>query len=172
MTDSDKMVKTSLAAMVENLTTTEKVITETIVMRVVTTDVVRIIIMVMMAVIARTVLHLTLVLIIMVMNASSVADLAIIIMAVSNVHTEIALMEIMREENVLTAHHVSIIMATVNSVSLLQDLIMKEENSVRSVHAKDNSKVDIASKVADMETIVRVDSASVRMTTIRMLNIA
>ena len=136
-----------------------------------TTDVVRII-MVMMAVIARTVLHLTLVLIIMVMNASSVADLAIIIMAVSNVHTEIALMEIMREENVLTAHHVSIIMATVNSVSLLQDLIMKEENSVRSVHAKDNSKVDIASRVEDMETIVRVDSASVRMTTIRMLNIA
>ena len=136
------------------------------------TDVVRIIIMVMMAVIARTVLHLTLVLIIMVMNASSVADLAIIIMAVSNVHTEIALMEIMREENVLTAHHVSIIMATVNSVSLLQDIIMKEENSVRSVHAKDNSKVDIASRVADMETIVRVDSASVPMTTIRMLNIA
>ena len=135
-------------------------------------NVVRIIIMVMMAVIARTVLHLTLVLIIMVMNASSVADLAIIIMAVSNVHTEIALMEIMREENVLTAHHVSIIMATVNSVSLLQDIIMKEENSVRSVHAKDNSKVDIASRVADMETIVRVDSASVPMTTIRMLNIA
>ena len=126
----------------------------------------------MMAVIARTVLHLTLVSIIMVMNASSVADLAIIIMVVSNVHTEIVLMETMREENVLTAHHVSIIMATVNSVSLLQDLIMKEENSVRSVHAKDNSKVDIASKVEDMETIVRVDSASVQMTTIRMLNIA
>ena len=168
--NSDKMVKTSLAAMVENLTTTEKVITETIVMRVVIMDVVRT--MDLMVANVRTVLLSTLDLIIMVANASSVVAMVIIIMVVNNVLTAIVLMVIMKEENVHTAHRVSITMvANVSSVSLLQDLTMTVENNARSVLVRDNRE-DIVSRVEAMEIIVKAVSVRVQLTIIRMLNIA
>ena len=167
------MVKTSLAAMVENLTTTEKVITETIVMRVEITDVVLTMDLKVVSNV-RTALRSTLDLttIIMVLTVSSVEVMAITIMAVSNVLMAIAHMETMKEGNVLTAHHVLITTAViVSSVSLLLDSIMMGVNSVRSVLVRD-SRADIASRVADMETTVREDSVSVPMTITRMLNIA
>ena len=167
------MVKTSLAAMVENLTTTEKVITETIVMRVEVTDVVLTMDLKVVSNV-RTALRSTLVLttIIMVLTASSVEVMAITIMAVSNVLMAIAHMETMKEENVLTAHHVLITTAViVSSVSLLLDLTMMVVNSVHSVLVRD-SRVDIVSRVADMVTTVREVSVSVPTTITRMQNIA
>ena len=120
----------------------------------------------------RTVLLSTLDLIIMVANASSVVAMVIIIMVVNNVLTAIVRMEIMKEENVLTVHHVSITMAViVSSVSLLQDLTMTVENNARSVLVRDNRE-DIVSRVEAMEIIVKAVSVRVQLTIIRMLNIA
>ena len=114
----------------------------------------------------------TLDLIIMVANASSVVAMVIIIMVVNNVLTAIVRMEIMKEENVLTVHHVSITMAViVSSVSLLQDLTMTVENNARSVLVRDNRE-DIVSRVEAMEIIVKAVSVRVQLTIIRMLNIA
>ena len=169
------MVKTSLAAMVENLTTTEKVTIEIIVMREAAMDAVRIMDL-MVANNARTVLRSTLDLtIIMEATVSSVEATVIIIMVVSSVLTVTVLMEIMKVGNVLTARHVSITTAEVNvsNVSSLLDIIMRVANSnVSSVLVRDSSRADIASRVADMEITVREDSVSVQMIITRMLNIA
>ena len=168
------MVRTSLAAMVENLTTTEKVITETIVKREVIMDVVRIMVL-MVANSVRTVLRSTLDSIIMVATVSSAVVMGTIItMAVSSVRMVIALMETMKAVNVRMVLHASTItVATVSSVRLLQDsiIIMMVANSARSVLVRD-SRADIVSRVADTVTTVRVDSVSVQTITIRMLNIA
>ena len=146
---------------------------ETIVMRVEVTDVVLTMDLKVVSNV-RTALRSTLVLttIIMVLTASSVEVMAITIMAVSNVLMAIAHMETMKEENVLTAHHVLITTAVnVSSVSLLLDLTMMVVNSVHSVLVRD-SRVDIVSRVADMVTTVREVSVSVPTTITRMQNIA
>ena len=121
----------------------------------------------------RTVLRSILDLIITtVVTVSNVVDMAIIIMVVRSVITEIVRMEIMKEVNVLIAHQDSIIMEeNVSSASLLLDSIMKEGNNVHSVLVRD-SRADIVSKVEDMEITVRVDSVSVQTIIIRMLSIA
>ncbi len=159
--------------MLENLTTTEKVTIEIIVMREAAMDAVRIMDL-MVANNARTVLRSTLDLIIMEATASSVEVMAITIMAVSNVLMAIVRMEIMKEENVLTVHHVSITMVeNASSARLLQDIIMRVvSNSASSVLVRDNSRVDIVSRAVDMETTVREVSVSVQPIIIHMQNIA
>ena len=140
---------------VENLITTEKVTIETIVTRVVTTDAVQIMAL-MVENSARTVLRSTLdLIIIMEATVSSVEATVIIIMVVSSVLTVTVLMEIMKVGNVLTARHVLITTAEGNA------------SNVSSVLVRDSSRVDIASKVADTEIIVRVVSVSVQPTIIQ-----
>ena len=97
---------------------------------------------------ARTVLRSTLDLIIMEATVSSVVAMAITIMAVSSVLMVIVRMEIMKEENVLTVHHVSITMVeNASSARLLQDIIIfRQRTADYNPHAKYSMKKQIEYK--------------------------